>query len=199
VTRFAFLLAAFLVCAGMQMDVRQQSVETSPQREQADQTDPHNTMEILPVSYIGCWRGVVTAPDTLQNLNGCLNGPSVPELYTLCYRKTLTGNFEVTFGEVQMDSEMPAEYQVSGTAGKIEVLSSDGVARVRLRGFIHFDQKQTSSSASTDSKWSMDERTEMNCEIKDGKMWVAGAFTQTSDGADCFRGTWHAGFERFDN
>ncbi len=156
-------------------------------------------MEILPASYIGCWRGVVTAPDILQNLNGCLNGPSVPELYTLCYRKTLTGKFEVTFGEVQMDSEVPAQYQVSGTRGKIEVLSSDGVTRVSLRGFIHFDQKQTSSSPSTDAKWSMEERTDMDCEIKDGKMWVASAFTQTSNGADCFKGTWHARFERFDN
>src|SRR5271166_4866336 len=100
-TRFAFLIAVFFACTGMQMDVRQQSIDTNPQHAQGEQLDSHNTMEILPPSYIGCWRGVVTAPDTLQNMNGCLNGPSVPELYTLCYRKTLTGKFEVTFGEVE--------------------------------------------------------------------------------------------------
>jgi len=196
VIRSALLCALFFFCAGMQMDVRQQ---TDPGQAQADQTDPHNTMEILPASYIGCWRGVVAAPDTLRNLNGCLSGPSVPELYTLCYRKTLTGKFEVTFGEVQMDTEIPAEYQVSGTSGKVEVLSSDGIARVRLRSFIHFDQKRADSTTTSDSTWSMDERTEMDCEIKDGDMQVVGAFSQTSDSAECFRGTWHVRFRKFDD
>lgn len=195
-------MALFFLCTGMQMELRQQSSEPNvptPQQQQGDQTDSHSTMEILPASYLGCWRGVVIAPDTLQTLNGCLNGPSVPELYTLCYRKSLTGKFEVTFGEVQMDSEVPVEYQVSGTSGKVEVISSDGLARVRLRSFIHFDQKQVDTPTKSDSVWSMDEHTEMDCEIKDGDMQVRGAFTETSDGGECFKGTWHARFRRFED
>ena len=199
VTRFVLSIIVFFVCAGMQMDVRQQSADSGPQQGEREQTDLQNTREILPASYLGCWRGMVTAPDTLLNLNGCLNGPSVPELYTLCYRKTLTGGFEVTFGEVQMETEIPAEYQVNGTSGRVEVASSDGVAKVKLRSFIHFDQKQMASSAPKDSKWSMDERTDMACEIKDGNMDVDAAFAQTSDGAECFKGTWHGRFRRFDD
>ena len=94
---------------------------------------------------------------------------------------------------------VPAEYQISGTSGKVEVLSSDGIARVKLRSFIHFNQNQIGSLAPTDSKWSMDERTDMVCEIKDGDMQVSATFTQTSDGTECFKGTWHTRFVRFDN
>jgi hypothetical protein len=200
--RAALLMALFFLCSAMQMELRQQSSEPNlshPQQEQGDQTDSHSTMEILPASYLGCWRGVVTGPDTLQTLNGCLNGPSVPELYTLCYRKSLTGKFEVTFGEVEMDSEVPVEYRVSGTSGKVEVVSSDGLTRVRLRSFIHFDQKQVDTPSGSDSVWAMDEHTEMDCEIKNGDMQVRGAFTETSDGGECFKGTWHARFRRFED
>src|SRR5579871_2054105 len=137
--RLVLATVVFIASAAMQMDLRRQSGDSSSQEVQSDQTDSHNTMEILPASYIGCWRGVVNAPDMLQNLNGCLNGPSVPELYTLCYRKTLNGKFEVTFGEVELDSDAPRDYKVSGTHGKIEVLSTDGIARVSLRSIIHFD------------------------------------------------------------
>ncbi len=197
--RIVLATVLLFACAGMQMDLRQQTGDSSSQQLQSDQTDSHNTMEILPASYIGCWRGVVNAPDMLQNLNGCLNGPSVPELYTLCYRKTLNGKFEVTFGEVQLDSDAPRDYKVSGTHGKIEVLSSDGIARVSLRSIIHFDQKQPTSKADSNSKWSMDERTDMICQIDGETMEVGAAFSQTSDGAECFRGAWHAHFKRFDD
>jgi hypothetical protein len=197
--RLVLATVVFIASAGMQMDLQRQTGDSSSEQLQSDQTDSQSTMEILPASYIGCWRGVVNAPDMLQNLNGCLNGPSVPELYTLCYRKTLNGKFEVTFGEVELDSDAPRDYKVSGTHGKIEVLSTDGIARVSLRSIIHFDQKQPTSKSNSDSKWSMDERTDMACQIDGETMEVGAAFTQTSDGADCFRGTWHAHFKRFDD
>jgi hypothetical protein len=79
------------------------------------------------------------------------------------------------------------------------VLASDGIARVKLRSLIHFDQNQVNSPTPADSKWSMDERTDLVCEIKDGDMQVSAAYTQTSDGADCFQGTWHARFRRSDD
>ncbi len=180
------------------MDVRPQPSESSSQQGQQDQSDRQNTMEILPPSYIGCWQGMVAAPDSSQNLNGCLNGPFVPELYTLCYRKNLNGRFELTFGGVQLDTEVPAEYQISAASGKVEVLSSDGVAKVRLRSLVHFDQKQTASRASSDAQWSMDEETNIACEVKDAGMDVAASYAQTSDGSECFRGTWHTRFHRFD-
>ena len=203
-TRFALLVALFFVCAGMQMEVRRQSSELSlqpmqpEQQAQQDQTDRQNTMEILPPSYIGCWQGMVSAPDSTMDLNGCMSGPFVPELYTLCYRKNLNGRFELTFGGVELDTEVPPQYQISGTNSKVEVLASDGVAKVRLRSFVHFDQKQMASRASSGGDWSMDEETNMACEIKDGSMDVAASYAQTSDGSECFRGTWHTRFHRFD-
>jgi hypothetical protein len=190
-------MALLLVSASPHLEVRQQSGDAVAQHQQRDQTDPHSTMEILPVSYIGCWRGVVTSPDSIQNLNGCLDGPFVPELYTLCYRKKLTGKFELTFGGVQMDTDVPAEYQIGAATSKVEVLSSDGATRVGLRSLIHFNQNQV--AAPSDSSWSMDEQTDMACEIKNGTMEVTATYTQTSDGTDCFKGTWHARFNRFDD
>jgi hypothetical protein len=197
VIRFPLLMALLLVSSGVQVDVRQQSGDVLPQQDQREQIDPHNTMEILPPSYIGCWRGVVAKPDSIQNLNGCLDGPFVPELYTLCYRKKLNGKFELTFGGVQMDTDVPAEYQIGAPSSIVEVLSSDGTARVTLRSLIHFDQNEV--AASSDSKWSMDEKTDMACEIKNGTMEVNASYTQTSDGTDCFKGTWHTRLRRFDD
>jgi hypothetical protein len=196
VTRFTLLIALLLGSTPMLVEAGQQASEFHLQHDQGDRINSQNMMEILPAPYIGCWRGVVGAPDALQNLNGCLNGPFVPELYTLCYRKTLTGKFQLAFSGVQIDTAVPAEYQISGTGGKVEVLSSDGIARATLRSFIHFEQRQTTSPATTDSKWSMDERTDMTCEIKNGEMEVKATFTQTSDGTQCFEGTWHTLFKR---
>jgi hypothetical protein len=197
VIRIALLIALLSASTPMQVEVRQQSGDFRLQHEQEDRTSPGNTMEILPAAYIGCWRGVVGAPDASQNLNGCLNGPFIPELYTLCYRKTSTGTFDLTFSGVQIDTAVPEEYQISGTSGKVEVLSSDRINRVTLRSFIHFEQLQTASLAPSDSKWSMDEQTDLICEIKAEHMEVKATFTQTSDGTECFKGTWHTLFNRF--
>lgn len=197
IIRFAMLIALLFASTPMQAQVGQQSDAFHLQHDQGAGLSPDNTKEILPAHYIGCWRGVVGAPDAMQNLNGCLNGPFIPELYTLCYRKTSPGRFQLTFSGVQMDTAVPAEYQIGATSGKVEVLSSDGIARATLRSFIHFEQQQTTLSASTDSKWYMDERTDMTCKIKGDSMQVKAAFTQTSDGTECFAGTWHTLFQKF--
>ena len=81
------------------------------------QLDPHPMLEILPASFVGCWRGIVVAPDSIRSLNECEAGSFVPELYTLCYRKSSSGKFELTFGGVAMDTAGPAEYKVSAPAG----------------------------------------------------------------------------------
>ena len=197
--RFVALVALLLVSASAQLEIRPQSTDSYPQHDQGDQTGGQNTIEILPASYIGCWQGLVAAPDAIRNFNGCLNGPFVPELYTLCYRRKQTGKFELTFSGVQMDTNVPAGYEISGTTGKVEVLWSDGSSRVRLRSLIHFDQKQIASEKPIDGKWSMSEQTDMACAIKDGGMEVNATYVQTSDGTECFKGTWHTRFHRFED
>jgi hypothetical protein len=191
---FAFAIALLMAPPSLPLEVHKQSGDSAPQAQQGDQLDPHPMLEILPASFVGCWRGVVAAPDSLQSVNGCEAGPFVPELYTLCYRKSLSGKFELTFSGVAMDTAVPADYKVSATAGRVQVLSSDGVARVKLRSFIHFDENQP-GAASRDAKWSMDERTDLDCLIKNGEMQVNATYAQTSNGADCFKGTWHTMFQ----
>jgi hypothetical protein len=98
-----------------------------------------------------------------------------------------------------MDTTVPADYKVSATTGRVQVLSSDGIGKVKLRSFIHFDEDQTDASASRNAKWSMDEQTELDCAIKNDDLQVSAAYTQTSNGADCFKGKWHALFRRSNN
>src|ERR1700733_11121105 len=95
--------------SNLPLQVRPQSGDAPPPARQGDQLDPHPMLEILPASFVGCWHGVVAAPDSNQSLNGCEAGPFVPELYTLCYRKNLFGKFELTFSGVAMDTAVPAE------------------------------------------------------------------------------------------
>ena len=191
----ALAIGLLMALSSVPLEVHQQSGESAAQAQQGEQTDPHSMLEILPASFVGCWRGVVARPDSTQNLNGCEAGAFVPELYTLCYKRKLTGKFELTFSGVQMDA-VPADYKVSGTTGRVQVLSSDGIGKVKLRSFIHFDENQAGAPASRDAKWSMDEQTDLACEIKNDDMQVTATYTQTSNGADCFKGTWHALFRR---
>ncbi len=199
VTGLALAIALMLAPSSMPIEVHQQSGEFAPQAQQGEQIDPHTMLEILPASFVGCWRGVVARPDSSHNLNGCEAGPFVPELYTLCYKRKLSGKFELTFSGVQMDTTVPADYKVSAASGRVQVLSSDGVGKVKLRSFIHFDENQTEAPASRDAKWSMDEQTDLACEIKNDDMQVTAAYAQTSNGADRFMGKWHALFRRSDN
>ena len=196
--RFTLLLALTLVSSSMPIQTQQRG-ETYPAQAQGDQAEPNGQTMILPASYLGCWRGLVAAPDTLQTLNGCEAGPFVPELYTLCYRKTPAGKLELTFRGVEMDTAVPDEYKISGTNGQVQVVASDGVGKVKLHGFIHFEENEVGTAASSDSTWSMDEQTEMDCELKDGDLQVIGRYTQISDRTACFRGTWHTRFIRTDD
>jgi hypothetical protein len=167
VTGLTLAMALLTAPSSLPLEVHRQSGQSAPQAQRDEQIDPHGMLEILPASFVGCWRGVVARPDSSQNLNGCEAGPFVPELYTLCYKRKLTGKFELTFSGVQMDTTVPADYKVSATTGRVQVLSSDGIAEVKLRSFIHFDENQTEASVSRDAKWSMDEQTELDCEIKE--------------------------------
>ena len=192
-TSLALAIALLIAPSNLTLQVQPQSADPTPQTQQGDELDPHPMLEILPASFVGCWRGVVARPDSSQNLNGCEAGPFVPELYTLCYRKSLSGKFELTFGGVAMDTAVPAEYRVSAPAGRVQVLSSDGIARVKLRSFIHFDENQTGAT-SHETKWSMDEQTDLDCFIRNGEMQVNATYAQTSNGAECFKGTWQTMF-----
>ena len=93
-----------------------------------------------------------------------------------------------------MDTTVPADYRISATSGRVQVLSSDGIAQVKLRGFIHFNESQTASRTSGEGTWSMDEKTDMSCEIKNGDMRVTANYSQNSNGVECFRGAWHTVF-----
>jgi hypothetical protein len=198
VSRFALFLAMMLASSSIPVQTQQRG-EAYPSQPQGNQTEPVGQTVILPPSYLGCWRGLVAAPDTLQTLNGCEAGPFVPELYTLCYRRTPAGKFELTFRGVEMDTAVPAQYKVSGTNGEVQVLASDGIGKVKLHSYLHFEQNEVGTAAASDSTWSMDEQTEMNCEMKDGDLQVIGAYTQISDGMACFRGSWHTRFMRADD
>ena len=81
----------------------------------------------------------------------------------------------------------------------MQVLSSDGSARVKLRGLIHFNENQTASRTSGAGSWSMDEQTDMSCEVSGGDMKVTATYAQTSDGVECFKGKWHTTFRRSDD
>jgi hypothetical protein len=201
VSRFALFLALMLVSSSMPVQTQQRSetYPSYPSQAQGEQTEPAGQTVILPPSYLGCWRGLVAASDTLQTLNGCEAGPFVPELYTLCYRNTPAGKFELTFRGVAMDTAVPDQYKISGTGGEVQVLASDGVGKVKLHSYIHFEQNEVGTAAASDATWSMDEQTEMDCEMKDGDLQVLGAYTQISDGMACFRGTWHTRFLRADD
>ena len=107
ITRASFTLAIALMMAPASLQVHQQPGDSYPQ---GQQVEPNPMLEILPASFVGCWRGIVTAPDSQQALNGCIAGPFVPELYTLCYRHKLAGRFELTFSGVSMDTAVPADY-----------------------------------------------------------------------------------------
>ncbi len=54
------------------------------------------------------------------------------------------------------------------------------------------------SSVYSARRWNQ-KLTDMVCEIKDGEMEVTATFTQASDGAECFKGTWHTRFRKFDD
>ena len=194
--RPALMLALLLAPSTIPLEVHRQPDAPVQQSQQGEQFQPNPMLEILPVSFVGCWRGVVSRADTTQNLNGCEAGPFVPEMYTLCYRRKPGGKFELTFSGVQMDTEVAADFTVSDTRERVEVLASDGVASVKLRSFIHFDEKQTGAAAPSDAQWSMDEQTDLNCQIKGSDMLVSAAYDQTSNGAGCFKGTWHTTFRR---
>jgi hypothetical protein len=201
VSRFALLLALTLVSSSMPIQTQQrgEASPSFPSQAQGDQTGPNGQTVILPPAYLGCWQGLVAAPDTNAALNGCEAGPFVPELYTLCYRKTAAGKFELTFSGVQMDTAVPDEYKIRSINGAVQVLASDGVGKVKLHSFIHFEQNEVGTAAASDSTWSMDEQTEMDCELKDGDLQVIGRYTQISDRMACFRGTWHTRFTRSDD
>jgi hypothetical protein len=68
-----------LAPSSVPLEVHQQSGESAPQAQQDEQIDPHAMLEILPASFVGCWRGVVARPDSSENLNGCVAGAFVPE------------------------------------------------------------------------------------------------------------------------
>ncbi|HVN28368.1 MAG TPA: hypothetical protein VMT64_07775 [Candidatus Binataceae bacterium] len=176
----------------------QQRGELPHSQAQDDQAAPRGQTQILPPSYLGCWRGLVASPDTLETLNGCEAGPFVPELYTLCYRKTTAGRFELTFSGVEMDTAVPAEYEMNGASGEVQVMETDGIGKVKLHSSIHFEQNQVGTDASSDAKWSMNEQTEMSCDIRGDELEVVGIYTQISDKTACFRGRWHTRFIKSD-
>lgn len=147
----------------------------------------------LPAVFRGCWQGRVDFLDSIERLpGGARLGSWTPKTYRLCYRRTGNGPFDLTFTEAGIVHNR----RIINTAGKLELVSTDGRTYAAMRALLHFDEYRTGAGYFAGSTFPVDELTQVQCSIVPGAMQVSGRVYGEHGGAPWFKATWHATFIR---
>ena len=210
--RVALILAACIACGGPSIA---RGDDAPPLRSQGNQLevpsvgpqvtrpltipkqapDQSSTLEIpLPKSYRGCWQGVVSEVDSIEELDQRHHINWVPKSYRICYVQAAGGPFRPTLAE---SSFLINSEQIRNVKSTLKVLATDGRERATMRGLLQFDEVPVDAVFGflrPRDQAQVDELTNMDCEIDGGLMHVIARLYGQWNGAPWVRITWHADF-----
>ena len=210
--RVAIILAACFACGSPTISLAD---DTQPLRSQGNQLElpsvglqpmrpqsipnqaPANrsTLEIpLPAAYRGCWQGVVSDVDSIEELNQRQHINWVPKSYRICYVQTAGGPFRPTLAE---SSFLINSEQIRNVKSTLKVITTDGRARATMRGLLQFDEVPVDvlfGLPRERDKAQVDELTNMDCEIDGNVMHVIARLYGQWNGEPWVRIAWHANF-----
>jgi hypothetical protein len=153
---------------------------------------PVTAEPVLPAVFRGCWKGRVDYLDSIKRLPG---GPPLgtwtAKTYLLCYRRVGNGPFELTFTEAGIAQDR----RITNAAGQMDVKSTDGRSYAAMRALLHFDEYR-SRGYFTGSTFTVNELTQLQCNVVPGGMQVTGQVYGEHGGIPWFDATWHAMFVR---
>ena len=144
----------------------------------------------LPSVFRGCWQGVVTTVDDLEQIPGGHKvGYWTPKTYRLCYKRVGDGPFKLTISE----TGVVPNFQITNVVGNVDALATDGREYARMRSNLHFDEYHVEKGHRR-STFSVDEVTMLDCKIAGDTMTVDAGVYGTRDGDPWFKARWHAEF-----
>lgn len=159
-----------------QQDIPPPQVTQPPALQQPGESMPHppitpggqgNTREIpLPEVFHGCWSGDVARVDSIVPL-----GPDTGRIvwltksYTLCYKQTYKGRWQLTFAEGSVSDAT----EVWDQRQSIQVKSVSGPERAKLSAYLHFRAPRLSMFGQpTGGINTLDELTSLDCVVVPG-------------------------------
>jgi len=164
-------------------------------RSQPQPTQPpapaYRSQPVLPAVFRGCWKGRVEYLDSLERLpGGAKLGFWTPKTYRLCYRRTGTGPFVLTFTEAGIEQND----RITNAEGRMTLLSSDGRHYALMRSDLDFDEYSTHASYFGNNTFAVREAANLNCRIELDGMHVEGDVTGWRNETPWFRARWHTVF-----
>jgi hypothetical protein len=162
---------------------------------QPQQTSPpaevYRSQPVLPAVFRGCWVGRVEYLDSVERLpGGAKLGFWTPKTYRLCYRRTGTGPFVLTFTEAGIEQSD----RITNPEGRMTLLSSDGRSYAAMRSDLTFNEYRAHASYFASNTFAVHEVADLDCRIESDGMRVNGVVTGWRNGAPWFRARWHSVF-----
>jgi len=133
---------------------------------------------------------VVNDIDSLTMLNGPQIAAWVPKTYRICYVQSANGSFRPTISE----AGMAANDQLQNVKGLLQVLSTDGRTSAQMRAYLRFDEAAPVSFGAMQHVGSVDELTNMTCQIENGTMHVQARVYGQWNGRPWWFIGWHTDF-----
>ncbi len=133
--------------------------------------------------------------DWIKRLPGAHKvGYWTPKTYRLCYRRVGQGPFDLTFTETGVE----ASDKIIAPHGVVVPVSTDGREYATMQSTLQFDEYQADHYA-PGARFTVDERTSLNCKIVGDAMLVSADVFGMRDGEPWFQAGWHARFNQVPN
>jgi hypothetical protein len=167
-----------------------QALRSHP-REDPISPPSHQIEPVLPATFRGCWQGRVSELDSIQRLpGGARLGTWTPKTYRLCYQRVGDAPFDLTFTEAGISRDR----RITNATGRMQSLTTDGRTYAAMRAFLHFDEYYRHERYFGGATFSVDEVTNLQCDIETDGMHVWGQVVGHRDGTPWFRAGWHTVF-----
>jgi hypothetical protein len=151
----------------------------------------HQIEPVLPAIFRGCWQGRVSELDSIQRIpGGAKLGTWTPKTYRLCYQRVGGAPFDLTFTEAGISRDR----RITNATGRMQPLTTDGRTYASMRAFLHFDEYHMHQRYFGGGTFSVDEITNLQCDIESDGMHVWGQVLGHRDGTPWFRAWWHSVF-----